>query len=241
VVAAGNSATDRLRAPVAPPLEASPTAAEATSMPWTVEVPTRPQPAPEVFWPHPDFRDLPELVSAAPGDQRSSVGGRGAPHGDATFPGGDPAIWLLLGALPLSAVVAVVLRRRLNRQEPDDDPTDVGLALLEPDQQRAPETETEAPADPRPLNSRGAPAAGAAARSAAATDMAPAAATSAAPAQPVALPAPGADTQDQSPPRSNGEAPPESPAKASDGPTRRENTASRVVLFERRPGTPWGR
>jgi hypothetical protein len=241
VIAAGNSATDRLRAPLAPPLQPSPKPAEATSMPWAVEVPTRPQPAPEVLWPHPDFRDLPDLVSAAPGDEQSSTGGQGAPHGDSTFPGGDPAIWLLLGAVPLSAAAAVILRRTLNRQEPDDDSTDFGLALLEPDQQQASETETEVPAESRPLDSSGAQAASAAVPSAASTDMDPAAATSTAPAQPVALPAPGADTQAQPPPRSDAEAPRDPPARSSNGATRRENAASRVVLFERTPGTPWGR
>jgi hypothetical protein len=241
VIAAGNSATDRLRAPLAPPLEPSPKAAEATSMPWAVDVPTRPEPAPEVLWPHPDFRDLPDLVSAAPGKEQSSTGGQAAPQGDSTFPGGDPAIWLLLGAVPLSAAAAVVLRRRLNRQEPDDDSADVGLALLEPDQPRASETGTEVPADPRPLDNRGTQAASAAVPSAASTDMGPAPATSAALAHPVALPAPGADTQSQPPPRADAEAPRDPPARSSNGATLRENAASRVVLFERTPGSPWGR
>jgi hypothetical protein len=210
-------------------------------MPWAVEVPTDPHPAPELSWPHPEVRDLPDLVPAAPRDESSTAGGPSASHRDATFRGGDPAVWLLLGAVPLSAAAVVILRRRMNRREPDDGPTDVGLALLEPDQREASETETEVPDGPRPLDSRGAQPALAASPPAASTDKDPVAATSAAPAPSVALPAPGVETQEEPPPRSNAEAPRDPPAGSSAGGTRRENASSRVVLFERKPGTPWGR
>lgn len=240
VIAAGNTANDRLRAPVAPPLQPSPKAAEPTSMPWTVEVPTLPEPGPEVSWTRPDFRDPPELVAAPPGHQRSSAGGQHTSHGDAAVLGGDPATWLLIVALPLTAVAAVVVRRKLGRVEPDD-PADVGLALLEPEQLPASETETEVSADLRPPDNGGEPAVSGAVRPAAATDLTPTAAASAAPAAPVAPPAPVADTQAEPPPSGDGEAPPEPSARSSDGRTRREHAASRVVLFERRSGTPWGR
>jgi hypothetical protein len=241
VIAAGNSATDRLREPLAPRPQPPPEAAEATSMPWAVEVPTHPEPAPEVFWSHLGFRDLPDLVPAGPDDEGSSTADRGAPHGDSTFPSADPTIWLLLAAVPLSAAAAVTLRRRLNRQEPDDDSTDVGLAPLEPDQQHASETAVKPSADPRPADSRSARASSASVPSAASTAMDPAAATSADIDQIDDLPAPGPDTQADPPPRINAKAPSNLPGRSSDRATCRENTASRVVLFQRTPGTPWGR
>jgi hypothetical protein len=239
VIAAGNSATDKLIAPLAPPFHPSPRGAEATSMPWTVEVPMHPPAAPEVVWPDPHFRDLPDLVSAGPGDERSATGGQGAPHAESTLPGGDTAPWLLLGAL-LSAVTAIVLRRTLTRREPVGDPSDVGLALLEPEQHHASEPEPEIPAGPRTLDSRDGAAASDAVPSAAAADLAPAAATRAAPARSVAPQTPAADAP--APPPTRDDAPlSHQPGGSSDGGTRREDSASRVVLFERRPGTPWGR
>jgi hypothetical protein len=242
VIAAGNSATDRFRAPLTAPFQPSPKPAEATSMPWTVEVPTHPQPAPELAWPDPEVRDLPDLVAAPPHDERSAAtGSHGASHRDSTSNGGDPAIWLLLGAVPLSAAAVVLLRRRRSRPGPDEDSTDVGLTLLEPDQREGPETGTEVPPDARPLDSCGALAAIAAVPSAAATDSDPVAATSAAPRHTVALPAPGGVTQAEAPPRSNAGAPRDPPAGSSNGGAQRENARSRVVLFERRPGTRRGR
>jgi hypothetical protein len=243
MVAAGNSATDRLREPLAPRPQPPPEPTEATSMPWAVEVPTRPEPAPEVFWPHLGFRDLPDLVSAAPGDEASSAAGRGAPHGESTFPSADPTMWLPLGGgVALSVAAAVTFRHRLNRQKPEQGCTDVGLALLEPDQQHASETEVKPSADPPHTESRGAQASSASVSPVAATALDPTAPTGADIEQPDDSPTPGPDTQAEPAPAGiDANASSDPPGGSWNGATRREDTASRVVLFERASGTPWGR